>query len=298
MKKIILLLTISFSLFLINTSTAQVGVGIPATSIHPSAELDVTSNTKGFLPPRMTYAQRNAIVNPAAGLIVYCTDCNAGVGEMNYFNGIKWVNMANGTASTNLANLPSISICNQEWMKRNLDVVTYANGDTIPEVTDQAAWDTLTTGAWCYYNNNPSLGNTYGKLYNWYAVNDPRGLAPAGWHVPTKNDWSNLMLCIDQNADTASVSFPSDIINHALRAFNGWISVPSSCQTDNHTDFSALPGGNRTNGFFGDGDQCYMWTITEFDNASSYIFNIDFCSFITRRPNSKNTGLSVRCLKD
>ena len=295
MKKIILLLTISFSLFLINTSTAQVGVGIPATSIHPSAELDVTSNTKGFLPPRMTYVQRNAIVNPAAGLIVYCTDCNAGVGEMNYFNGIKWVNMANGTASTNLANLPSISICNQEWMKRNLDVVTYANGDTIPEVTDQAAWDTLTTGAWCYFNNNPSLGNTYGKLYNWYAVNDPRGLAPAGWHVPTKNDWSNLMLCIDQNADTASSLLFSDLLNHALRAFYGW---NGSCQTDNHTDFSALPGGSRQLAFGGVSDQCHMWSSTESDIDISNTFQIDFCRVIGRMNYSKNTGLSVRCLKD
>jgi hypothetical protein len=78
-------------------------------------------------------------------------------------------------------------------MLYNHDITTYRNGDVIPEVTDNAQWNTLTTGAWCYYNNDSANNADYGKLYNWYAVNDPRGLAPAGWHVPSKDEWSNMV---------------------------------------------------------------------------------------------------------
>jgi uncharacterized protein (TIGR02145 family) len=77
-------------------------------------------------------------------------------------------------------------------MRENLDVVTYRNGDIIPQVTDPSLWSSLTTGAWCYYNNDANNGGIYGKLYNWYAVNDPRGLAPEGWHVPTDEEWETL----------------------------------------------------------------------------------------------------------
>src|SRR5688572_17249890 len=76
------------------------------------------------------------------------------------------------------------TICDQDWMVKNLDVDHYRNGDPILQVTDPNEWDVLTTGAWCYIYNNTASGDIYGKLYNWYAVNDPRGLAPTGWHVP------------------------------------------------------------------------------------------------------------------
>lgn len=84
-----------------------------------------------------------------------------------------------------------ILIGNQTWTKKNLDVATYRNGDAIPQVQD-STWETLTTGAWCYYENNTDNGTTYGKLYNWYAVNDPRGLAPNGYHIPTDAEWTTL----------------------------------------------------------------------------------------------------------
>jgi uncharacterized protein (TIGR02145 family) len=74
----------------------------------------------------------------------------------------------------------SVTIGSQIWMKKNLDVDHYRNGDPIPQITDTIQWARLTTGAWCYNNNDPAIGTIYGKLYNWYAVNDPRGLAPEG----------------------------------------------------------------------------------------------------------------------
>jgi uncharacterized protein (TIGR02145 family) len=87
-------------------------------------------------------------------------------------------------------NYATVTIGTQVWMTKNLDVDRYRNGDIIPEVKDSIAWANLKTGAWCYYNNDPELGKIYGKLYNWYAVNDPRGLAPAGYHIPTDAEWT------------------------------------------------------------------------------------------------------------
>ena len=84
----------------------------------------------------------------------------------------------------------------QVWMNKNLDVDRYRNGDKIPEVKDPVQWSQLTTGAWCYYNNDPVMGQIYGKLYNGYAVDDPRGLAPKGWHIPTDVEWTKLMTCV------------------------------------------------------------------------------------------------------
>ena len=89
-------------------------------------------------------------------------------------------------------NIETVVIGKQEWMVKNLDVSRYRNGDIIPEVKDPAKWASLKTGAWCYYNNDPVNGKIYGKLYNWYAVKDPRGLAPEGFHIPTGAEMQEL----------------------------------------------------------------------------------------------------------
>lgn len=86
----------------------------------------------------------------------------------------------------------------KDYQKSNLDVTTYRNGDIIPEVTDAKEWKKLKTGAWCYYNNDPINGISYGKLYNWYAVNDPRGLAPEGYHIPDDKEMDSLNLFDNQ----------------------------------------------------------------------------------------------------
>ncbi|MGD1006866.1 MAG: fibrobacter succinogenes major paralogous domain-containing protein, partial [Ignavibacteriaceae bacterium] len=86
----------------------------------------------------------------------------------------------------------TVKIGEQTWMLGNLNVDHYRNGDAIPEVEDPAQWGNLKTGAWCYYRNDPGNDKKYGKLYNWYAVNDPRGLAPEGWHIPTQAEFKTL----------------------------------------------------------------------------------------------------------
>lgn len=90
---------------------------------------------------------------------------------------------------------PSIRIGNQVWMSQNLDVTHFRNGDEIPEVTSNEAFalhGIEQKPAWCYYGDDPANGTKWGKLYNWYAVHDPRGLAPEGWIIPTEGDWLKL----------------------------------------------------------------------------------------------------------
>ncbi len=170
-------------------------MGIGTNTPDPSAKLEVQSTNSGFLPPRMTFAQRNAIVNPAAGLLIWCTDCDSS-GQVQVFNGNRWSNMCDGNAAAPIVvavNLPSVTIGTQIWSTKNLDVARYRNGDPIPQVTNPTQWASTRTGAWCWYNNDSATyASTYGRLYNWYALNDPRGLAPQGWHVPTDEEWTIL----------------------------------------------------------------------------------------------------------
>jgi uncharacterized protein (TIGR02145 family) len=90
----------------------------------------------------------------------------------------------------------TVTIGTQEWMTKNLDVSTFRNGDPIPEAKTNSEWEMASKNkqpAWCYYNNDPQYGEKYGKLYNWYAVTDPRGLAPVGYHIPSDEEWTVLI---------------------------------------------------------------------------------------------------------
>ena len=104
---------------------------------------------------------------------------------------IKTQNKAKARPSVPLQN-GEVEIGTQVWMTKNLNGSRYRNGDPIAQVTDLSIWVNLTSGAWCYYANNSSNGVVYGKLYNWYAVNDPRGLAPIGYHIPSDSEWTTL----------------------------------------------------------------------------------------------------------
>jgi hypothetical protein len=183
----IIIIQLGITIMCLNTHAQSVGIG--TLTPDSSAKLEIKSAAKGFLLPRMTFAQRNAIANPAAALMIWCTDCD----EMQVYDGSKWKNMS-GTAASGVS-LPNIKICYDTWMLKNLSVKTYRNGDSIPVVTDPAQWQNLTTGAMCWYNNNIGNDTVYGALYNWYAVNDSRGLAPQGWHVATLMEWETMENC-------------------------------------------------------------------------------------------------------
>ena len=188
-------------------------------------------------------------------------------------------------------NFKTVTIGKQVWMKKNLDVTTYRNGDPIPQVTDGTAWANLKTGAWCYYSNDPAYGNTLGKLYNWYAVNDARGLAPTGWHVPTDAEWTTLTDCLG-----------GEIIAGGKLKETGtsrWNS-PNAGAT-NSSGFSAVPGGCRaffvafnTIDYFG-----FWWSTTVDDTTNTWGRSLLFNSAsINSGKGYKGNGCSVRLVRD
>ena len=280
MKTSILILAFIFSADLY----AQVGIG--TTSPASSAKLDVASTTSGFLPPRMTMAQRNSIPNPAAGLVVWCIDCD----ELQVYNGTVWKNLMGEAAS--VISPPFVTICGEDWMVRNVDVSTYKNGDPIPKVTDPATWLSLTMGAYCYYNNDSTTyAATYGKLYNWYAVNDPGGLCPEGWHVATDAEYSMLSTCLGGDA-VAGGKMKETGTSH-------WNS-PNTGAT-NSSGFTGLPGGyrNPSGSFVAIGTLGIWWSSTEDvpDNGWNRYVSYSLAN-LYRNTNDKNFGSSVRCVRD
>jgi uncharacterized protein (TIGR02145 family) len=284
MKQLLLLLTILSLIF----STYAQNVGIGTTTPAASAVLDLNSTTKGFLPPRMTAAQRTAIPSPINGLLVFQTDYPSG---LYYFNVGVWSKLSETTSYPNGTATPVQTICCQSWMTKNLDVATYRNGDIIPQVTDPTAWAALTTGAWCYYNNNPANGAIYGKLYNWYAVNDPRGLAPEGWHIPTDFDWTTLENCLGGTSVAGG--------KMKTTGTTRW-TTPNTGAT-NESGFAGLPGGFRNNGgsFFNVGNLGYWWSATENSTTNAWDRNLLYTSgTLFRGDDSKARGFSVRCLRD
>ena len=183
----------------------------------------------------------------------------------------------------------TVTIGSQIWTARNLNVDTYRNGDTIPQVQDPVQWANLTTGAWCYYNNNPAIGNIYGKLYNWYAVNDSRGLAPTGWHIPTDIEWTQMTTYL--GGDSLAGGKLKDTIL--------W-DTPNIGAT-NSSGFSVYPSGNLSIlGYFEDiGKYGVFWTASESNNNVAWFRFLIYNSPSTYRyVNNKNFGFSVRCIRD
>jgi len=204
---------------------------------------------------------------------------------LNEFNELRGDNIRfKVDATTN--NLNTIKIGTQTWTTKNLDVTTYRNGEVIPQVQDANAWANLRTGAWCYYENNTANGSSYGKLYNWYAVNDPRGLAPKGYHIPSDAEWTKLS---DNLGDEAGTK---------MKSSSGWKNNGNGTNT---SGFAGLPGGCRSfNGdFFNVGAYGYWWSSSE--NGTLYAW----CRYLDGNNGNvgrsyyyKQNGFSVRCLRD
>lgn len=201
----------------------------------------------------------------------------------------------------------SVTIGTQIWTTKNLDVTTYRNGDPIPQVTNPTEWKNLTTGAWCYYNNDPATGAVYGKLYNWYAVNDPRGLAPTGWHVPTDAEWKTLEVFLGMMQSQAdSIGWRGNSEGGKLKEAGTahWLS-PNTGAT-NSTGFTALPGGYRY-GYVVSGYDFnkinivgVWWSSTETSaiyapSRDMYFLNAGISRTVY---SDKKNGSSVRCVKD
>ena len=186
----------------------------------------------------------------------------------------------------------TINIGAQTWMVENLVTSRYRNGDPIPQVTEGAQWIALISGACCFYDNSSANGDVYGMLYNWYAVDDPRNLAPEGWHVASLEEWNTL-----------NTFLGGDLVSGGKLKETGtthWDS-PNTGATD-EVGFNGLPGGGRSlDGVFNSiGQSGLWWTSTEnsttdaWPRGLAYNSELIFSSFWI----DKNSGFSVRCIKD
>ena len=179
-----------------------------------------------------------------------------------------------------------IKIGDQTWTNKNLDVSAYKNGDAIPQVQDEEEWVNLTRGAWCYYENETENGTTYGKLYNWFAVNDARGLAPKGYHIPSDAEWTILT---DNLGDEAGTK---------MKSTTGWDEDGNGTNT---SGFAGLPGGcrNSNNSFENIGEDSCWWSSSELNTTSAwYRYLRSYFGNVLRSSNQKQDGFSVRCLRD
>ena len=191
-----------------------------------------------------------------------------------------------------LGNIETVVIGTQEWTVKNLDVSRYRNGDIIPEVKDPKEWTNLKTGAWCYYDNDPKNGKIYGKLYNWYAVNDPRGLAPEGFHIPSHNEWSTLIRFLGGE----------DVAGGKMKSTGTSLWHRPNTAATNKSGFTGLPGGCSFNdGSFGSiGLHGSWWSSSEYNSADAWGRYLGYDDGVASRNllGYKNYGFSVRCLRD
>ena len=186
--------------------------------------------------------------------------------------------------------IKEVQLGEQVWMQKNLDVSVFQNGDSILHAKTKSEWDYAAKHkipAWCYYANKKENDKKYGKLYNFYAVNSKKGLAPSGWRIPNDNDWKVFInffggLYISSSNKIMSKTF--------------WNGI--------HDDgFNAVAGGGRFyNGFHGINDVAYFWSSSS-DRKIDKIVDAAFCFMLSNSLTmltsfSQDYGLSVRCIKD
>lgn len=184
-----------------------------------------------------------------------------------------------------------VTIGKQVWMVENLNVDKFRNGDPIPHVETNGEWKKAGKNkqpAWCYYDNDPANGTKYGKLYNWYAVNDPRGLAPEGWKIPSDEDWTLLTDHLGGE----------EVAGGKMKSKSGWA---ESGNGTNESGFSGLQGGYRGyTGTFGHvGKYGNWWSSTEYTRINALVRFLDYGNgYVYSDFKNKGKGYSVRCLRD
>lgn len=185
---------------------------------------------------------------------------------------------------------PTILLCdNKVWTSKNLNVSKYRNGDVIPQVTSTSNLN-IATGAWCYYSFATSNGTIYGKLYNWAAISDSRGLAPLGWHIPTQDEWITMTNCY------AGIGYAGAKLKQTGTSY--WQN-PNTGAT-NSSGFSGLPGGNYSSTtFFDINTNAYFWANATYDTQYSYYWRLNYDNInVGYGLFTRNYFLSVRLVKD
>ena len=200
-------------------------------------------------------------------------------------------------------NYTIVSVGNQTWMAENLKTTKYRNGNLITNLFVAADWAAATSGAWLNYKNDVANGTKYGKLYNWYAVNDSRKIAPTGWHVATDAEWTTLENYVFANQGTSISVAKALAANINWSAYTSTGSVGNNLSINNYSGFSALPGGFRTSysdGVFRNvGSGGYWWSSTSYDTSYAWYREL-YCtdSTVSRDNYPKASGFSVRCVRD
>ena len=195
-------------------------------------------------------------------------------------------------------NYSLVKIGNQIWMKENLKVSRYRNGDLIPVVTDNSSWSALGTGGRSWYSNDSTTyENPYGNLYNWYAVNDSRKLCPLGWHVPIDAEWTTLTDFLGGMS----------VAGGKMKSTGTTYWTSESAGIDNSSGFSALPGGYRNNvgSFIYINTDAFFWSATPdtygrawFRNLSHNFGSVYNYDYLGNYGLNQSFGASVRCLRD
>lgn len=261
---------------------------------------DNSTNETGFKIERKTALGDYAVIGTTVANIMTFSD--TGLTPATTFtyrvyayneagNSPTYSNEVNVLTNNTVTPLLSVNIGFQTWMLKNLDVSTYRNGEPIPQVTDPTAWAGLTTGAWCYYANDTANGTTYGKLYNWYAVNDPRGLAPMGWHVPSEVEWTSLITFLGGEI----------VAGGKMKSTGTTLWLSPNIGATNSSSFTALPGGFRNrSGTFNDlGGRGGWWSTWAGDATNASGRNLDYSfDYIVSYYTIMSDGFSVRCIRD
>jgi uncharacterized protein (TIGR02145 family) len=192
-------------------------------------------------------------------------------------------------------NYSVVQIGTQIWMVENLKTTKYRNSEAIPNVTDNTAWGSLTTGAYCNYNNttNSDTINTFGRLYNWYTVIDSGNIAPLGWHVPSDDEWTTLLTYLGGES----------VAGGKLKENCSFLWLAPNLGADNSSGFTGLPGGYRLYNYstfddiYGYG---FFWSTKNFVSHAWYnvISSVNAVVYLGTQAGFKTYGFSVRCLKD
>lgn len=186
-------------------------------------------------------------------------------------------------------NYKKVKIGSQIWMIENLNVTKFRNGERIPEAKSIADWTRAgknKKAVWCYYENDKKNGAKFGKLYNYYALTDSRGLAPVGWRIPSASDWKKLESKLGKTPGLK------------MKSKNGWDKEGNGT---NESQFSGFPGGYRgiDGKFYFKGQNGYWWILGDAKTKNVVCRNLNFkYDFLINLRATKETGFSVRCIKE
>ena len=290
------------ALFTVNPTATPTFAAVPSVCSGATIAALPTTSTNGITgtwsPALNTTTTTTYTFTPTAGQCANTTTQTITVSSPSITSDISFV-------APPAAALPSVTIGTQIWTNKNLDVSTYRDGTLIPQVTDPTAWANLTTGAWCYYSNDPANVAVYGKLYNWYAVagihdNDPNTpnkiLAPLGWHVASDAEWTTLTTFLggeqvagDKMKATGTLASGSGL----------WQS--SNTAATNESGFTAIPAGYRDidGVFYVIGLYSDWWSSSESNTLSAWYCYLTADSGRARRTDyNKKSGSAVRCIKN